>query len=92
MRMSTGMSTGKRDLRMSFSHSPTRLPSPPGSPPRLLPRADSYSDADFRHTDLVNLRRDAEGNAFLNQYAVVKDLEQGAFGKVGALRFCFLFV
>jgi hypothetical protein len=57
-----------------------------------LPRADSYSDADFRHTDLVNLRRDAEGNAFLNQYAVVKDLEQGAFGKVGALRFCFLFV
>jgi hypothetical protein len=37
---------------------------------------------DFKQTGLVNLRSDADGNAFLNQYVVVKDLEQGAFGKV----------
>jgi len=78
------MSMGKRDLVMSLSHSPSRLPSPPrGLGFRgTAQRPDSFSDADFRHTDLVNLRSDAGGNAFLNQYAVVKDLEQGAFGKV----------
>lgn len=45
-------------------------------------RDGSFSVGDFKHTELVNLRSDSKGNTFLNQYVVIKDLGQGAFGKV----------
>lgn len=37
---------------------------------------------DVTHTNSANLRSDAKGNAFVNQYVVIKDLGRGAFGKV----------
>ena len=39
-------------------------------------------EEEFRSTSTVSLRSDAKGNAYLNQYVVIKDLGQGAFGKV----------
>ena len=45
-------------------------------------RDGSFSMGDFKMTESVNLRSDSKGNAFLNQYVVIKDLGQGAFGKV----------
>jgi serine/threonine protein kinase len=45
-------------------------------------RDGSFSVGDFKHTESVNLRSDSRGNTFLNQYVVIKDLGQGAFGKV----------
>ena len=36
----------------------------------------------MQHTNLATLRSDARGNAYLNQYVVIKDLGRGAFGKV----------
>ena len=45
-------------------------------------RDGSFSLGDFRDTKTLHLRADASGNVRLNQYVVIKDLGQGAFGKV----------
>ena len=45
-------------------------------------RDGSFSIGDFRDTKTLHLRADASGNVHLNQYVVIKDLGQGAFGKV----------
>ena len=39
-------------------------------------------DSAVQHTHSATLRSDARGNAYLNQYVVIKDLGRGAFGKV----------
>ena len=53
----------------------------------FLQDSSNASVAAFRQTELVNLCSDARGNAFLNQYVVVKDLKKGAFGKVIFIKF-----
>ena len=42
----------------------------------------SLQEAAVQHTHSATLRSDARGNAYLNQYVVIKDLGRGAFGKV----------
>ena len=42
----------------------------------------SLREAAVQHTHSATLRSDARGNAYLNQYVVIKDLGRGAFGKV----------
>ena len=42
----------------------------------------SLREAAVQHTNSATLRSDARGNAYLNQYVVIKDLGRGAFGKV----------
>ena len=53
-----------------------------GSSVRSVGREASFTAADFRQTATATLRSDRRGNAFLNQYVVIKNLGQGAFGKV----------
>jgi hypothetical protein len=45
-------------------------------------RDGSFAASDFVNTNTIVLRSDGRGNAYLNQYVVIKDLGQGAFGKV----------
>ena len=53
-----------------------RTPEPDASQRRSL------REPDVQHTHSATLRSDARGNAYLNQYVVIKDLGRGAFGKV----------
>jgi [calcium/calmodulin-dependent protein kinase] kinase len=53
-----------------------RTPEPDASQRRSL------REPAVQHTHSATLRSDARGNAYLNQYVVIKDLGRGAFGKV----------
>ena len=50
-------------------------------------RDGSFAASDFVNTNRIVLRSDGRGNAYLNQYVVIKDLGQGAFGKVRGAEF-----
>jgi len=57
-------------------------PSPPRTPEASQRPSPGAHAEEVRHTSSATLRSDARGNAYLNQYVVIKDLGRGAFGKV----------